>query len=347
MGRVSAPGSDMARYVLPGFLLFILVPLRASGDLGESPFSLRFPAAFSHYSPFADVAAKGGASAASPFGSSFNLAGIAWSFAPEEFDYLASANYGFLAFDSGTELHLNTQTLAFDVAEIGVFRFALVEFESDRGFLRDAATGYDFELLGSRLDWSKRLGDYGVGAGLGYTSAETLFSRGRLRLSDSERDNLTGRLSIQRQWWERWLIGASADIGGGETEVLRESAPRVGVRSFESSHQWNVQTGVAYQITPKAAAHLDYRIAHLAHEAAELDIHRWSFGTDIPVGDRLMLRTGVATDQWGHVGFSSGVAFFPKRGTTLNLAFQDGMTPELDREFGNSRLFNFSVSVKW
>lgn len=313
----------------------------------DEPFTLRFPGAFSHFSPFADVAAKGGASAASPFGSSSNLAGIAWSFQPQEFDYLASANYDFLTFDSGTEMHLSTQTLAFDVAEIGVFRLAMIEFESNRSPLRLAPVQYEFELLGARLDWSRRFGDFGLGAGLGFTRAETLFSTERLRLTDSEKDNWTGRLSVQRQWRNRWLIGATADYGMGRTEVLRERGPGVFRRSLETSQQWMMQTGLALMITPKTAAHLDYQYVSLTHEADELILHRWSLGTDIPVFPWLILRTGAATDQWGNLGCSGGLALLPRRGTTLNFAYQTGMFPELDREFGNAQMFNLSISVKW
>ena len=321
--------------------------LRGADELMNAPFALRFPAAFTHFSPFADVAAKGGASAASPFGSSSNLAGIAWSFQPQEFDYLASANYDFLTFDSGTELHLSTQTLAFDVAELGVFRWAMIEFQSNRSLIRTAPVHYEFELLGTRLDWSKRFGDFGLGAGLGFTRAETLFSTATVRLADSEKDNWTGRLSIQRQWGQRWLIGATADYGLGRTEVLRESVPGVFRRSLETSQQWMLQTGLAYLITPKTAAHLDYQYAHLTHEAEELAFHRCAVGTDIPVLSWLILRTGGAVDQWGNLGFSGGLAWLPRRGATVNLAYQNGMFPVLDREFGNAQMFNLSVSLKW
>lgn len=330
-------------------IIMALCPLLLCGHDGlmDEPFALRFPAAFSHFSPFADVAAKGGASAASPFGSSSNLAGIAWSFQPQQFDYLASANYDFLTFDGGTEMHLSTQTLAFDVADVGIFRVAVIEFQSNSHLTRMAPVSYEFDLIGTRLDWSKRFEKYGIGAGMGFTRADTLFSTPRLRLSDSEKDNFTFRLSGQRQLGKRWLLGAVADYGSGSTDLVREVAPGVRNSFQESSDQWIIQTGLAFLISPKAAAHLDYQYSQFANADEGLTLHRWSAGTDIPLCSWFMLRAGASTDHLGNFGWSSGFVIFPRVGASINLAYQNGMFPELDREFGNAQMFNLSISVKW
>lgn len=330
-------------------LLTLLIPqvLRAEDSLTTAPFSLRFPATFAHFSPFADVAAKGGASTASPFGSSPTLAGIAWGFQQEAFDCQASLNYDYLTFDSGTDLHLATQTLAFDAGDVGVFRVALIEFESADGQTRLAPVNYDFELLGTRLDWSKKFGDYSIGAGVGFTHAETLFSTPALRLSDTEKDNWTFRLGAQRALGKRWLIAVLADYGNGSTEGLQGVTPGIKRSLREDSEQWVLQTGLAFLITPQAVAHVDYQYGWFGNESEDLKMHRWSAGTDIPLKSWLLLRTGASTDQYGNLGWSGGFAILPRKGTTINLAYQNGMMPELDREFGNAQMFNVSLSFKW
>lgn len=338
---------------MPRLHVLLLLPLLASlslqaeDSLSRAAFSLRFPAAFSHFSPFADVAAKGGASAASPFGSSSNLSGMAWSFQPEKFDFLASVNYDLLSFDAGTEMHLSTQTLAFDAAEAGIFRVAVIEFQSNSSPTQLVPVSYEFELLGARLDWSRRFGEFGIGAGMGFTLADTLFSTPRLRLADSEKDNWTFRLSGQRQLGKRWLLGVMADYGSGSTDIVREVAPGVLRRTQENMDQWVAQTGLAFLITPKASAHLDYQFSRFANDADELIMHRWSAGTDIPLCSWFMLRAGASTDQLGNLGWSSGFVVFPRTGTSINLAYQNGMFPELQREFGHSQMVNVSLSVKW
>lgn len=337
----------MARFSLSALLLLLVFPLRVDADLQQSPFSLRFPATFSHFSPFADVAAKGGAATASPFGSSPTLTGIAWGFQPEAFDYQASLNYDFLTFDSGTDLHLATQTLAFDAGELGIFRVALIEFQSADGQTRLSPVEYDFELLGTRLDWSKKFGDYGIGAGLGFTHAETRFSTPALRVSDSEKDNWTFRLGGQRQLGERWLIAAMADYGNGSTDGVQGVAPGLKRYFVEDSEQWVVQTGLAFLITPQAVAHLDYQYGWFGNETEDLQMHRWSAGTDIPLSSWFLLRAGASTDQYGNLGWSGGFAVLPRKGTSINLAYQNGMMPELDREFGKAQMFNLSLSFKW
>lgn len=322
-------------------------PLHAEDRLDTAPFSLRFPGAFSHFSAFADVAGKGGVSVASPFGSSVNPAGIAWSFQPEKYDYVASVNYDFLSFDAGTEMNLNTQTLAFDAGDAGIFRIALIEFQSNSERTRLVPLVYGFDLLGTRIDWSKRFGEYGFGAGIGFTHGETLFSTPLLRISDSEKDNRTFRLGGQRQLGERWLLGATADYGYGSTDFIRETTPGNHVRTGESSDQWILQTGVAYLINPKAAAHLDYQFGTFSQAGENFTLHRFSAGTDIPICSGLMLRAGGSTDQWGNFGWSGGFAIFPRAGWSVNLAYQNGMFPELDREFGHAQMVNLSLSAKW
>jgi hypothetical protein len=326
-----------------------LVPLSllAADDLAGAPFSLRFPAALSHFSPFGDVAAKGGASGASPYGSSSNLAGIAWGSGAKDFDYLGSINYNYLTFGSGTDLHIATETIAFDLGDAGTVRLVLIQFQSNTATIRSAPLTYDFDLFGTRLDWSRRFGAYGIGVGMGFTQAETLFRNPTALVSDTTKDNWTFRLAGQRQLGKRWLIGLMADYGTGSSHGTRQS-PIGAPQTFTSdSSQWIVQTGIGFIITPKAVANLDYQMGRFSEGGAHLTTHRWSLGTDIPLSTKWQLRAGTTIDHLGNAGWTTGIAFFPIKGTSLNLAYQRGTFPELTQEFGQSQMLTASVSVKW
>lgn len=336
--------------ILLSLAAFAVTSAAHADALSDAAFSLRFPAAFAHFSPFADVAAKGGAAAASPFGSSPSLTGIAWSFDQEQDDFQGSLNYYNLSFDAGTMLHIGTQTLAMDAGDVGVFRLSLIEFGSNTDTTRQAPVQYEFDLLGTRLDWSKRFGEFGAGAGIGFTQSDTLFSTPRLTLSDSEKDNWTFRLGGQRALGDRWLIAASADYGYGDTTSALATVLPQGVRRAvvdDTMHQWVIQPGIAYIIGPRAVAHLDYQYGWFSNGTGELTTHRWSLGSDFPLTDWCMLRAGATIDRYGNPGWTGGLGFFPRRGTTINVAYQNGIYPELDREFGNSQVINVSFSIKW
>lgn len=111
--------------------------------------------------------------------------------------------------------------------------------------------------------------------------------------------------------------------------------------------QWVLQPGVAFVISPRAVAHLDYQYGWFSNDFSDLQTHRWPLSSDFPLADWCMLRVGTTIDQHGNAGWTAGLGLFPRRGTSINLAYQNGVYPEVDREFGNSQAVNVSFSGKW
>ena len=76
---MSEKGSKYLMRIIACFIALAGVGNFAYADgFDEKDFSLRFPAALSRFSSYADVAATGGASAGSKWQSSVNPASIAW-----------------------------------------------------------------------------------------------------------------------------------------------------------------------------------------------------------------------------------------------------------------------------
>lgn len=336
--------------------LAVTLPVFSADDFATADFSLRFPAAFGHFSAFADVAAKGGASAASPFGSSFNPAGIAWYFQADPRSMLASAEYSNLSFDSDTQLHVAAQTFSFQAGDAGVFRLSLGEITSNHEITRLAPAAYEFDLLGARLDWSKRLNeDWGIGLGTGFSRSSTTFDVGGHVLTDTGKDNWSFRAGVQRTLGDRWLAGVAADYARGDNDADFNLPTALGIRRGSISYttqQWIVQPGIAYSLLPPKEGrspawwHLDYQFGWFDNETNDLTINRWATGLDIPLHRGLNLRAGTAIDEHGNTAWTVGLGLYSSR-ATLSLAYQNDNFPELRDEFGNAQTLNLSVSYKW
>ncbi len=192
-------------------------PVRADDFPGES-FSLRFPAALTHFSSYADVAAKGGASAASKWGSSINPAGIAWSF-PRAYDFGLSGQFSQVAFDAGTRLNFTTEVATIDTHDFGVFRFAMSQVRANDHLARFGGLNFDYDVNFGRLDWAKRLGEkFGLGAGFSYSQSRTTFHEDVVT-SDTDKETFTGHFGGRWEFAPRWLAGIVGDYTYGPSDT--------------------------------------------------------------------------------------------------------------------------------
>ena len=94
----------------------------------DKDFSLRFPAALSRYSSYADVAATGGASAGSKWQSSVNPASTGWQSIPSRYHFTLSPQYSSIIFREGTILHVIAESVTKDFEEFGTFQVGLHRF---------------------------------------------------------------------------------------------------------------------------------------------------------------------------------------------------------------------------
>ncbi|MEO6741633.1 MAG: hypothetical protein ABIP20_15420, partial [Chthoniobacteraceae bacterium] len=101
--------------LLPGILtasIALSVRVARADDYAGKDFSLRFSSAINRFEPYADVAGKGGSSAALPFGSSNNPASGAWHFpddaqedgSTDHYRMNVSGQYSNVSFSNATQL---------------------------------------------------------------------------------------------------------------------------------------------------------------------------------------------------------------------------------------------------
>lgn len=333
-------------------LLFALTSssLRANEYSGEA-LSLRFPAALSEFAVYGDVAAKGGGAVASKFGSSSNPAAMPWYF-PGQYDYVLSTQYSRLDFDTGTHLDFLSAATAFDLESLGTVRLSFGQVSSNDRLARGLAIPYTFtyDLTSGKLEWARRWGAFSFGLGYSYAESETTFRLPKLVLADAIRRSSIARFGLQWQPASQWLVGVIGEYGYAPTHTdFLSPTPfgTVGSKEYDIARQVVVRAGLAYEWTTHAMLHLDYQHGHFWNRTGSLDTDRFSIGADLPVAQFLFLRAGAVLNTRGDFGWTAGFGFYPRRGVGLDVAYQNDVFPQLQREFGHSRTLNVSMSVQF
>lgn len=329
--------------------LLAITPLALANEFSGEDFSLRFPAAMSSYSPYADVAAKGGSSAASKFGSSVNPAAVAWVF-PAAYDYGLSVQYSNLAFAERTHLHFLSEAALFDAHDFGVIRFSFGQVTSDDHTLRDSPLTFTYDLRGARADWAKRWGPVSLGASFSYAETDTKFRTSDIIFADVEKHTSITRVGALWQPAQRWLVGVVGDYGYGPSKSDFLTPTRFGLVSSNArdiTRQAVVRPGIAFEWRENALIHLDYQYGRFWNDSGTLEVNRFMAGADLPLARFLFVRTGAVVDVRGDFGWTAGFGVYPRKGVTFDFAYQNDVFPELQREFGHSRTLNASVSVQF
>ena len=336
-------------------LLSLLALLTLSGLSQASdypaPFSLRFSSALSHYDVYGDTAAKGGASVSGRWGSSASPAPMAWGFQGGENEYILSAQYGNVSFDSGTHLNIVSEAFTVNGHELGVFRIALGQVSSNESVVNNLPLAYDFDAQLIRLEWSKRVSDsLSIGFKGGVLRSETDFSTHGLDIVNSKGDAWTLGLGALYKPATNWLIGMYGEYGfnpGTTTSIIPTATGLVSQRTGGTDHSFVLHPGVSYEFAKDALVHAEYQFGWFDNDTTNLHQNRFMVGTDIPLAEFFYLRAGTSIDARGNVSWTTGIGFYPSHHLTFDLAYQNDAFPELRQEFGRSRTLNASISYSW
>jgi hypothetical protein len=328
-----------------------------AGDFAGKDFSLRLPAALEYFEPYADVAASGGASAASLFGSSNNPAAMPWLFpdGPDGTHFKAdlSGQYSNVHFDNGTQLNFTSASFTMGTHDTGLFRLDLGLVTSNEATVLNLPAAFDFELGGFRLNYAKMLADnFSLGGSAGYGRSETEFKAAPgFDFADAVKNIWNFRFGgMWRPEGTQWLLGLNTTYIYGPTDTTTITPTPVGLLRqslSDPTHQFTVQPGIAYEYAKNALAHLDYEMVYLSNSTGSLTENRFMAGTDIKIFEFFYLRGGGYVDTRGDTGWTAGLGFYPSKHLFIDLAYQNNNFPEIASEFGRSRTLNASVNVQW
>lgn len=316
-------------------------------DIDDNDFSLRLPAALSRFASYGDVAAVGGASAGSKWGSAINPASIDWL--ASELDYTLNLNpqYSFICFQKGTKLQVAPLSATVNLEEWGSVQTTVAVAHSN---VARTKTGLDFEfeMEHYQLQWAKRLENCGVGVNFNYAPSSTRFDLGPWRVSKSRSDSYGFRAGGLLQVTDKLLTGLVLDYGAATSRTVMYDFLGLGIgdsKIKDTTHQYSVRPGISYEYKEDSAVYADYQYFQIHNDTGNLGIHRLLFGIDHELFDGFFVRSGVAFDDDGNAAVTGGVGIYPNDWLTIDVGYQYNMFPELKSDFGRSQILVTSVGI--
>lgn len=325
----------------------------AGHPLDEASFTLRFPAAISRFASYADVAAEGGAQAASEYMSSGNPASAAWP-KPEtapKFRTSFSPQASVVSFGSGNRLYLTAQAMTVDAGKWGVFLPAIAQVTSNGEQQRDGL-GFRFDAQYYQLQWGKLVAPkWAVGANLNVTTSTVRFQNDTARVARSRSETYDLRLGLVNQVLPKLRVGITADYSYGPTRTTSLHFDPLtfsvrNVRNTDHTHQALLRVGLTWEYGEGCDLYADYQGGVFSDSTGTLYVHRFPLGIEQAlIKDILFLRAGITLDTRGNVALSGGFGLSVSGNASIDLAYQYDNLPEIRKEFGVSQTLVLSLAV--
>jgi len=318
-------------------------------DYDRYDFSLRLPAAFSRFSPYAGVAAVGNAQAASEWSSSSNPASAAWPHPERPYSNSVSTQFSALRFEEGTDVYVAAEAAVLDTGESGVFVPTAAQVRSDHE-QTSAGLGFEFEADYFHAQWGKSIAeDWAVGANLNFMSTDTRFDVSDAKLARTRGDDYGVRLGALHRPLDTLRVGLTVDYGYSPawTDLFDPFGRGTGaVRSKDVTQRVLARPGIVWQYAPRGNLYMDYQAGVFWNDTGTLWVHRFPIGIEywlVPRG--WVARMGTTVDTRGSAAVTAGTGMAIGKRVFVNIAYQYGMFPELRPEFGPAQTFALSVAV--
>ena len=324
----------------------------AGRPLEEYEFSLRFPAAITRFAPYGDVAALGGAQAASEYSSSNNPASAAWPHPERKYAKSFSPQFTTVRFAESLDLFVTAQAVAIDAGGWGSFLPAAAQIRSNRAE-DSSGLGFRFDAEVYQFQWARRVGEKTtLGANFNATYSNIrYYDRALGEVVRSRSDAYDIRLGLVREFLPRLRVGAVVDYGwspawtdtlGFDFSTFRFKK----LRTRDTTHQVLWRLGLTWEYADGSDLYLDYSGGTFSNDDGTLLVHRFSLGIEQQlIKDILFGRVGVTLDTRGEVSLTAGLGVTLGTRASLDLAYQHNSFPEIRKEFGQAQSFVASVGL--
>lgn len=313
-------------------------------------FSLRFPAALSRFSTYADVAGVGGASAGSKWQSSTNPAGMAWEPMPPGAIFTASPQFSTIGFDGGTRLNAYVESLTMDDGNAGRFLVSVVQARSNKS-TDYLGLNYDFSLDLGQVAWGIRFSpEWAAGVAFSYDRSDTNFDTKSADVSHTSDETYSAKLGVHYLASARLHLGLvfEEDAAPSQSEQFDYLGTGIGtLRVRQTTWQTMVRPGIAFEYAPQSTIYADYQFARFSNTTGTMMLNRLFAGVEQRTWEGVFLRGGFVADAHSNIGWTTGVGFYPTSAISLDFAFQDNYFPELVMDFGRSQTYSLSASISF
>jgi len=324
-----------------------------AGDFDHKDFSLRFPAALTRFSSYADVAAVGGASAGSKWQTSVNPAATAWQTITGSYHLSLNPQYSSIMFQEGTVLHVLSESITKEFENFGTLQVSLAQVRSNEDYIRQDVMGSRMEFSNEmdymQLQWGKRLSDdFALGANFNYSSSEVKYKLFDLKLVESTSDSYGVRVGGLYRIAKNLLGGVVAEYSRSPSETTTYDIFGFGygdMRVDDTTKQFVLRAGPSFEYAKDSTINLDYQYGYFKNDTGEMEVHRMFAGIDHRIIDALFIRAGVALDNKGNTSWTGGLGIYPLKELSIDVGYQYDMFPEIQSEFGRSQLVTISISI--
>jgi hypothetical protein len=317
-------------------------------------FTLRFPAALSRFSSYADVAAVGGASAGSKWQTSVNPAATAWQHLEGAYRVSLNPQYSAIMFQEGTVLNVMSESVTKEFDKLGTIQFSLAQIRSNEHDTLQESSGskikFSEKMDFAQIQWGKRFSDdFALGANFNYSYAEITNKIDVLKLADSSSNSYGFRVGSLYRIAPKLLGGLVLDYSWSPsttTTYYETFSPGSGCTLVnDTTKQFTVRVGPSYEYRKDSTISLDYQYGSFRNDTGILEVHRLYAGIDHRIVDALFVRAGFTADNRGNTSGTCGLGIYPFKSLSIDLGYQYDMFPEIQSEFGRSNLL--TVSLSW
>ena len=314
-------------------------------DLAAVAFSLRLPAALSKFSPYNDVGGVGGASAGSQYQSSINPAATDWQPA-KPYSVAASAQYLSILFDQGSTLHIADEAATLKLPDWGSAQTAAAQVRND------GSTNGTFTLLDAnygQLQWGYKFTDrLAIGLNGNYTALTTRAGISGMTLGTSDSHTYDISAGVLGSPYDHLFVGLVADYAASPARtIISDPTCTCQIGTNDTTKQLLSRAGLSYEYAEKSSIYVDYQYGNNWNTTGEFSTNRVFSGIEHQIRPWLYARAGVAYDFRGVLSPTAGIGLYPTASTSIDIAFQSNMFPELIPEFRRSKLFGISASIQF
>ena len=332
-------------------LFTVLVCLGSYADAGgfdHEDFSLRFPAALTRFSSYADVAAVGGACAGSKWQSSVNPASTDWQSLHGRYHVSLNPQYSAILFNEGTVLHVISESVTKNFNQFGSLIFALAQIRSNDDETRqDLEFSIDMDYL--QIQWGKRFSeDFALGLNFNYATSDITNKYNGLKVAYSSSDSYGYRAGALYRIADNLLGGLVLEYSQspGTTTYYDVFGLGIGdVRVKDRTKQYVIRVGPQYEYKKDSTITVDYQYGYFDNDTGDMNVHRLFAGIDHAVMEALFVRGGFSLDNHGNASFATGIGIYPSKVIAVDVGYQYDMFPEIGPEFGDSHLLTISIGI--
>jgi hypothetical protein len=290
--------------------VFVCALTARADDYDRYDLSLRLPAVFSRFSPYASVAAGGNAQAASAWSSSTNPASAAWPHPELPYADSVAPQFSALRFEEGTDVYVAAEAAVLHIGQWGVFVPVAAQVWSDHEQTSDGL-GFEFEAGYFQVPWGKLIDeDWAVGVNFNFMSNDIRFDVSDAKLTRTRSDDYGFRLGVLHRPRDALRVGLTVDYGYAPAWTDRFDPFGQGtgtVRSKDITQRVLVRPGLAWQSTPRSTLYLDYQAGAFWNDTGTLWVHRFPLGMEywlVPRG--WVARIGTTVDTRGSAALTAG-----------------------------------------